>query len=282
MDDGVSHDCMGAGGPRETYIYRANPAVAVAQGQRTAAQQADFFLPYLRPGMRLLDAGCGGGSITIGLAEAVAPGPVIGLDLEPERLVEAQQRAHRHGVGNATFVVGDLYTVPFADAAFDAAFAHHVLQHLRDPGRALRELRRVLRPGGVVGIRDPDEGATLFAPSTPLLEDLRALELRLRQHHGSDPCYARQQRRLLREAGFARSEAQAVAQCWGTPVLTRAAAAGWQVRLAGPAGGAALIALGWTTPEQLAAMEAAVLAWGEQPDAFCAMTYCSAVAWVAG
>ena len=278
MEDNPSHNYGRVGGPRETYIYRANPSVAVAQGQRTAAQQADFFLSYLRPGMRLLDAGCGGESITVGLAEAVAPGPVIGLDLEPGRLVEAQQRARRNSVGNATFAVGNLYTLPFPDAFFDAAFAHHVLQHLRDPGCALRELRRVLRPGGVIGIRDPDEGATLFAPSTPRIEELRALELRLRQHYGSDPYYARQQRRLLREAGFARSEAQVAAQCWGTPVLTREAAAGWQARLAGPAGGAALPALGWTTPERLAAMEAAVAAWGEQPDAFCAMTFCSAVA----
>lgn len=266
--------------PRETYIYHANPAVATAQGQRTAAQQADFFLPHLRPGMRLLDAGCGGGSITVGLAAAVFPGRVVALDREAQRLGETRARAAAGGVANLSVVAGDLYDLPFPAASFDAAFAHHVLQHLRDPLHALRELRRVLRPGGVVGIRDPDEGATVFAPATPLLDELRALELRLRRRHGSDPCYARQQRRLLREAGFVRTEAQAVAQGWGTAALTHEAAAGWRARLAGPAGGAALVALGWTTAERLAAMVAAVDAWGARPDAFCAMTYCSAIAWV--
>jgi SAM-dependent methyltransferase len=265
--------------PRETYIYRSNPAVAVAQGQRTAAHEADFFLPHLRPGMRLLDAGCGGGSITVGLAEAVAPVTVFGLDLEVFRLVEARRRTEEGAIVNAAFLGGDLHALPFPDASFDAVFSHHVLQHVRDPLAALREFHRVLRPGGVVGIRDPDEGATLFAPMTPLLVEARDLEMRLRRHLGSDPTYARNQRRLLLEAGFVRPEAQAVVQAWGTPPLARESAVGWRRRLAGPSGGAMLVALGWITPDRLTAIVDEILAWGERPDAFSAMTFCSAVAW---
>jgi SAM-dependent methyltransferase len=261
------------------YIYRANPAVAAAQGERTAAHDADFFLPHVRPDMRLLDAGCGGGSITVGLAEAVALGSVVGLDLEVFRLAEARGRATSSEVVNVALLGGDLYTLPFPDATFDAVFSHHVLQHVPDPLAALREFHRVLRPGGVVGIRDPDEGATLFSPATPLLVEARELEMRLRRHHGSDPAYARNQRGLLLEAGFVRPDAQAAAQSWGTPSLARESAVGWLKRLAGPSGGAALVGLGWITPHHLAAIEDEILAWGERPDAFSVMTFCSAVAW---
>jgi SAM-dependent methyltransferase len=265
--------------PGTAYIYQSNPAVAAAQGQRTAAHEADFFLPYLRPAMRLLDAGCGGGSITVGLAEAVAPGPVVGLDREVFRLVEARYRAYSTDVQNADFLGADLYTLPFPDASFDAVFSHHVLQHVRDPLAALREFHRVLRPGGVVGIRDPDEGATLFAPESPLLIEARELEMRLRRHFGGDPTYARNQRALLLDAGFVRPEAQAAVQAWGTPSLARESAVGWLRRLAGPSGGATLVALGWISSDRLAAIEDEITAWGERPDAFSAMTFCSAVAW---
>jgi cyclopropane fatty-acyl-phospholipid synthase-like methyltransferase len=60
--------------PVESYSQRANPIFEAELAHRTAAKEGAFFLPYLRPGMRLLDLGCGPGSITLGLAEAVAPG----------------------------------------------------------------------------------------------------------------------------------------------------------------------------------------------------------------
>jgi SAM-dependent methyltransferase len=261
----------------ETYTYGANPAVEAAQMRRTAADQADFFLPYLRPGMRLLDAGCGGGSITLGLAEAVAPGEVVGVDREAHRLEGARRLAAEHGATNSRFVAGDIYALPLPDGAFDAAFAHHVLQHLAEPARALRELRRVLRPGGVVGIRDPDEGATLMAPLTPEIERLFALTNRVREHHGGSPFYARHQRRLLVEAGFVDVVAGVKADGGGTPELTRQVARGLVARLQGPFGADAIVRLGWATRAEIDAMFAAVLTWGERPDAFYAGLYCSAV-----
>src|SRR5215208_7411927 len=245
----------------ETYTYGANPVVEAAQMARTAAKQADFFLPYLRPGMRLLDAGCGGGSITLGLAEVVAPGEVVGVDLEAHRIEGAGRLAAERGVATVRFQTGDLYDLPFADAAFDAAFAHHVLQHLAEPERALADLRRVLRPGGVLGVRDPDEGATLMAPLTPPLERLLALTLRIRQHNGGSPFYARHQRRRLLDAGFVHVIAQAKAEGAGTLSRTRQAAHGLIARLAGPFGAEAIVRFGWATREEIEEMFAAARVW---------------------
>ena len=70
------------------------------------------------------------------------------------------------------FEVGDIYELPFSDASFDAALANGVVMHLSEPLRALAELRRVLRPGGVAGVRDPDWGASLRAPTTPLRDNM--------------------------------------------------------------------------------------------------------------
>jgi SAM-dependent methyltransferase len=265
---------------REVYTYGGNRAVDAPQEQRTAAVEADFFLPYLQPGIRLLDAGCGRGSITAGLAEVVAPGLTAGLDIDARQLQAARTLAAQHGVTTIRVHLGNLYALPFANASFDAVFAHHVLQHLREPLRALQEMRRVLKPGGVAGVRDPDEGATLLAPSTPLIDELLALTLRVRQRNGGSPFYARDLRRLMLQAGFVQAEAQVVARGGGTLEATRRIAAGLLARLAGPAGGEAIVRLGWANRERLDAMVAELRAWGERPDAFYTSTICSAVAWV--
>ena len=82
----------------EHYTHGHAPAVVQQHAQRTAAEAAGFLLPELRPGMRILDVGCGPGSITRGLAEHVAPGQVIGVDLSRHTLDEAQRDAAARGL----------------------------------------------------------------------------------------------------------------------------------------------------------------------------------------
>ena len=91
------------------------PAVAV-WAARSAEREAAFFLPHLRPGMRLLDAGCGPGTITVGLAAAVAPGEVVGLELSPAMVEQARALASERGVANVRFEVGDAQALPVPDA----------------------------------------------------------------------------------------------------------------------------------------------------------------------
>ncbi|MGI8552506.1 MAG: class I SAM-dependent methyltransferase [Dehalococcoidia bacterium] len=264
---------------REIYIHRDNPSVVANHRSRTAAKEAAFFLLHLRPGMRLLDCGCGPGTITLGLAEAVSAGEAIGVDLEPRRVEEARLLAATRGISNVRFAVGNLYELPFPDASFDAAFAHAVLMHLRDPLRVLREMRRVLRPGGVAGISDGDWSTGLLAPSTPLLETMRELEIRVRHYQGGNVYYARNQRRLLLEAGFSRTVGSVSCGSSGTVEATRRDAASDVGRFRGSIAPTA-ISQGWANPEQIEAMCAEMLVWGERPDAFSAGIACEAVGWV--
>src|SRR5690606_39627737 len=89
--------------PPDVYTHGHHASVVGQHARRTAERDAAFLLPRLRPGMRLLDVGCGPGSITVGLARAVAPGETVGIDLVPDVLDEARARAEAEGVANLRF-----------------------------------------------------------------------------------------------------------------------------------------------------------------------------------
>ena len=261
----------------EVYSQQANPAFEATLAARTASRDAAFFVPHLRPGMQLLDVGCGPGSITLGLAEVVAPGRVVGIDIQSLQVEQARARAAARGVATARFEIADVYRLPFPDDSFDAAFANGVLMHLREPARALGELHRVLRPGGIVGVRDPDFGASLYAPMTPRLEQWLAMRVQVRQHNGGDPFLSRHYRRLLLEAGFVRAEASASVDSAGAPEETCGHAAFLEAQLQGFARTA--MAEGWMDQATVDAVAAEVNAWAHRPDAFAATTWCEAVGW---
>lgn len=249
---------------------------------RGAAEWAGFFLPHLRPGMRLLDVGSGPGSITLDLAAIVAPGEVVGVDVQEREVEAARVLAAERGVANVRFEVGDAYALPFPDASFDAVFSNAVLLHLGDPVRALREMRRVLRPGGVAGIADPDRRLTLQEPTTPLLEAFQRLFIRISEHRGGSPFYAGTLRALLLEAGFARAEASGrlmYGRGAGTLEATRLVAAN-QISYLRQLIAPTALAEGWADQAELDAMEAELRAWGERPDAFSLLVFCQGIGWV--
>ena len=118
-----------------TYTPGYGAAIVNFMSQRTAETHAGFFLPQLEPGWRVLDAGCGPGTITLGLARKVAPGQVIGIDIEDSRFSDGQKQAQREGL-DLEFRRASVYELPFQDGSFDAAFSHALLEHLSDPGAA--------------------------------------------------------------------------------------------------------------------------------------------------
>jgi ubiquinone/menaquinone biosynthesis C-methylase UbiE len=175
--------------------------------------------------MRLLDCGCGVGSITIDLAEIVAPGQVVGIDRDASQLEVARKLAAERSVTNVTFEVGNVYELGYPEAWFDAVLAHTILVHLTDRLRALREMRRVLRPSGVIAVSDDDYSTFVSSPPDSIAQQFIDLWAKYLIRNGGDPYYSRHLRRLLEEAGFAETEGHAVAaDYYGMLAETRRAA----------------------------------------------------------
>ena len=114
--------------PRDSYTPGYSEPTLRLMLKRTAAKHAGFFTPFLQRGMRLLDCGCGPGTITIDLAKLISPGQVVGVDLELAQLRSAQQRAVQQQT-NASFGVASIYALPFSNAHFDGVLAHALFEH---------------------------------------------------------------------------------------------------------------------------------------------------------
>jgi len=119
----------------------------------------------LRPGLAVLDVGCGTGAITRGIAEAVGPdGRAVGVDVNSS-MIEAARAAHRRVPGLSFYVV-DVYTLPFR-GEFDIVAAARVLQWLADPEAALREMTKGLRRGGRLVVLDYNHEKASWSPEPP-------------------------------------------------------------------------------------------------------------------
>jgi len=111
----------------------------------------------VRPGDSVLDACCGTGDLAI--AAARAGGTVTGLDFSPAMLARARRKAPA-----LEWIEGDLLSLPFGDASFDSATVGFGVRNVEDLARAVDELRRVLRPGGRLGILEITRPKGLLAP----------------------------------------------------------------------------------------------------------------------
>jgi ubiquinone/menaquinone biosynthesis C-methylase UbiE len=275
----VSDQTPAAEGP-----YRADAEWSRAVFARRTGQAAAFLAPHLRAGMRLLDCGCGPGSITVDLAQMVAPGEAIGIDLREDAVAQGRALARERMVANVTFERASVYQLPYPDGSFDAAFACAVLQHLAAPLAALEEMRRVLKPGAVIGLVDGSSTITFRHPTNSLLDKWDRLRTLEREHNTGRPSDALRLRALLREAGFARAQGSgSMATEAGPPAgsseETRRVAEHHMIRLRGVLGKLA-VAQGWTTKQELEQIASALMAWGEAPDAFYARPVFTAVGWV--
>ncbi len=254
------------------YTHGHSEAVLRSHRWRTAENSAAYLLPRLRRGQRLLDIGAGPGTITADLAECVKPGRVTALETSDDALALSRAELGSRGIA-ADFVVGDVHALDMPDDSFDVVHAHQVLQHVADPVQALREMRRVCRPGGVVAVRDSDYRAFAWHPQHAELDRWMEVYQAAARANGGEPDAGRRLKAWAREAGFEQVTATASTWCF-TDAADRAYWGGmWADRIVTSALSDQLLADGLSTRAELEAISAAWRAWTGDPDGWIALLH---------
>ena len=256
-----------------TYTHGHHESVLRSHTWRTAENSATYLLPHLRAGQDLLDVGCGPGTITADLALLVAPGQVVGLDAAGDVVARARQHADPLGLGNLRFEVGDLFALGYPDASFDVVHLHQVLQHLADPTAALVELRRVLRPDGVLAVRDSDYGTFTWAPADPLLDRWLALYLGVTARNGHDARIGPRLLALAHEAGFSDVVTSSSTWTYADPEARQWWGGLWADRVRYSRFAQQAVEYGLSDRDELQALADAFLRWAASPDAVFVITH---------
>ena len=253
-------------GSSDVYTHGHHESVLRSHQWRTAENSAGYLLDDLQPGTEVLDVGCGPGTITLDFAERVAPGRVLGIDNAEEPLAISRSEAAARGLGNAEFETADVYRLPHADDSFDVVHAHQVLQHLTDPVAALREMRRVCRPGGIVAARDADYGGMRWSPDHPGMDRWLELYREVARRNDAHPDGGKHLKSWALRAGFSDVTCTASAWCFATPGERAWWGNLWADRIRQSSFAAQATAYGLTTPDELEELAAAWHTWRDSED----------------
>lgn len=256
------------GASGDTYTHGHHESVLRSHSWRTAENSAAYLLPYLESGQRMLDVGCGPGTITCDLAARVAPGEVIAIDVVADVIAKAEAFGAETGAANVTFQVGDVYALEHNDDSFDVVHAHQVLQHLSDPVGALREMKRVTKPGGVIAVRDADYGGMSWAPEDPSLENWRRVYRAVARRNDAEPDGARHLLRWARKAGFTDVTPSVEAWLFAEDVTREWWSSTWATRVTNSALAEQALQYGLATQQDLEAMADGFRTWAADPDSW--------------
>ena len=261
------------------YTLGFSEAILEAFRRFTAESQAAHLLPHLKPGNRILDFGCGPGNISLGLADAVRPGEMHGVDMEESQIQMARSVAAERGYDNAIFHVGDVAELPFEDASFDAAHCHNVLMHVPDTGAALTEVRRVLKPGGVIGCREMVNMGSFTHPDYNVMHRSWDIFSDLLAADDGHPQMGRELKRHLLAADFERVSVLVNYDIYSEPNDIEFVYNVAQQWFLSDEIMDAAIAYGAATEELRNEIRNAYDRWREHPGAFCAIAHGASVAY---
>ena len=254
------------------YTHGHDVPVLQAHGLRTAENSAAYLLDRLHPGLSLLDVGCGPGSVTLDLADQVAPGRVVGLDQAETALHAAQERAASRPDTAVEFVAGSVYELPYADGSFDVVHAHQVLQHLTDPVAALREMARVAGPDGIVAAREVDYATMTWWPVSPGIALWLDVYRAMARRNGAEPDAGRQMLSWAQAAGLTDVAVTTSSWTFATPEARTWWADSWITRIGTVTFREQIVAAGMGEHD-LDLMRAAWATWRDAPDGYFSMLH---------
>ena len=244
----------------------------------TAEASAAYLLPYLRPGLRVLDFGCGPGNISVGLAKAAAPGELHGVDMEESQIELARAVAAAYGRDNTIFHAGNVTNMPFEDDFFDVAHRHNVLMHIPDTGAVLAEVKRVLKPGGIIGCREMIRGSCFTHPDFGVIGKAWDMFQDLLQADDGHPQMGKELKGHALASGFENVRMINSFTIYSAPAdvaFIYGFATQWFLS---PEITEAAIKYGAATPDLCAQVGAAYDRWKEHPGALCALAFGNLVA----
>lgn len=199
---------------KAAYTHGHHSSVVNHHARRGAADSAAFLIPHIKPNSKILDVGCGPGSISVDFAALVPEGHITGVDFVASVIDQAKQHAASKGVSNIDFQHQDANALPFPDNSFDIVTCHQVLQHVGSPVDILSEMRRVAKPGGIVAARESDYAAFAWYPELPLIARWQSLYIAVARANGGEPNAGRYMHVWAREAGFKPEDVEVSWDCW--------------------------------------------------------------------
>ncbi|MYC29515.1 MAG: methyltransferase domain-containing protein [Chloroflexi bacterium] len=244
----------------------------------TAETSAAYLLPHLRPGLRVLDFGCGPGAISVGLAKAVDPGELHGVDMEESQIDLARRVAKTAAQANAFFHVGDVTALDFEDNSFDLAHCHNVLMHVPDTRAVLDEVKRVLKPGGLLACREMISASSFTHPDYGVIRKAWDMFEDLLMADDAHPQMGKDMKGHLMEAGFENLRMTASFDIYSTPKdrdFIYGLALQWFLS---PEITEAAIKYGASSQELCDEIATAYMRWKEEPGAFCAVAFGEVIA----
>ena len=191
-----------------SYIQGYDASTLKSHQSRSAKVQSDYLLPFVKSTSRILDVGCGPGTITCDFARYAHRGSVTGVDFSEKVIEQALSEAAARGLDNVDFQTASAHNLPFEDDTFDVVHCHALLVHLPKASGAIKEMRRVCKVGGYVGCREPDWDSLAIHPHSPALEKWKEVSAQLKRNEGAEPNAGRQLAEWAVHAGFSPEQVQ--------------------------------------------------------------------------
>ncbi|KAJ9625338.1 hypothetical protein H2204_010430 [Knufia peltigerae] len=251
------------------YTHGHHSSVVNDHARRTANDSAAFLIPHIKPNHKILDLGCGPGTITADLAALVPQGSVTGGDAVSSVLEQASSYAASRGLDNVSFQTVDGNDLPFPDDTFDVVYCHQLLQHVKDPVGIMREMRRVAKPGGgIVAVREADYAGFVFYPAPPEIRRWAELYQLVARANGGEPDAGRYLHVWARQAGF--TPPDQITPSWDSWRYAGQRATqfslSWHGRILQPGFMGTAVREGFSTEDEIRSLSEAWKKWGETED----------------